>query len=302
MWTTPCVVVRRVAAPAAVVAGALLVCADRSALGDAAADAAAQKQLVATQTTVFATFRTSTSAAAKTFDADAAALEKLLAVSGDGAAAAQALFDALVKLQTSETSALTTAADGQAAAAKALLAGLAPATEGVYPAAFYPGQGTPTGTFEDAVDSLLAKSYAKLEKRAGAAMKRIERAGTHVALRLAAPRRPVRVWSSKGTDSFIAPHPTIDVLLAFRVASQATAGKMRAAGQAGFVPPGPLPFDGDVDCGAFFTATGASQEQKVTPADGRWKVDFADADFVPGVWLVGASQNLVPADASIGVR
>jgi hypothetical protein len=296
------VAARRVVASVALVAGACFVSGTTDARADAAADKAATNRLLAAQSAALATFRAATVSAAKTLNADLVATEKALAGSKDGAAAAQALFDALVKTQVAETTALKTAAQAQADAAKDALATLAPATEGVYPAAFYPGQGTPTAAFEDAVDAFAAKTYVGLRKRAARTMQRIEHAGTHVALRLTPPRRPRRVWNSSFTDSLLVPHPTIDVVIAFSGADASGDGKMRAAGEAGFLPPGPVPFDNDVTVDAAFTGRGLTQEQKVTPADGRWSVDFGDADFVEGVWLVIASQNLGATDATIGVR
>jgi len=290
-------VVRRALVFAAFVATTLVAAAPHA---RADADKAAEKQLRAAQAKAFATFKSSLGVDVKAFAADVAALETKVALSSDGPTASQSLFDALVTLQTNVTAQATTAATAQATAAKDLLAALAPATEGAYPAALYPGDGTPTAAFESAVDTLLAKTYAALRKRIATTVRRIERKGTHVNFRLAPPRRPARVWSSKIVDFTILPAPTIDVIVAFSTAAAAGDGKLRVAGQAAHVDSPAIPIDSDVSATAVFD--GRSADQKVTPSNGRYAIDFANADFVEGVWLVLASQNLIPADASIGVR
>lgn len=282
----------------ALVAAGLFAPGTGSAIADTAADKAAEKQLKTTQAQVLATFRTSLATDTRAFTAAVVAIEKTVA--SDAPAAAQSLFDALVTLQTAVTSHVKTAADGQATAARDILASLMPTTEGVYPPALYPGDGTPTAAFEDAVDAVLAKTYVKLRKRLAKTMQRIERAGTHVDLRIKAPRRPVRVWNSHIIDFLVLPEPTIDVVLAFSTAAQRGDGKLRVAGEASQVSSPAIPIDDDVSATAVFN--GQSADQKVTPVAGRWSLDFGDASFAEGVWLVLAAQNLISADTSIGVR
>ena len=286
--------ISRIAVVAGVAAAALL--APRAVAHDED-DKAAEKKLRTGQAEVLAAFKSSLAADVRAFTADVVALEKSAAA--DGPAAAQALFVALVALQTDVTAHVKTAATGQATAAKDALAAHAPETEGAYPSALYPGDGTSTAAFENSVDSLLAKTYAGLRKRLAKTAQRIERAGTRVNFRVAPPRRPVRVWSSQIVDFLVLPAPTIDVVLAFSTAAAAGDGKLRVAGQATHFD-GPVEFDSDVSATAVFN--GHSADQKVVPVDGRYSADFGDSNFVEGVWLVLAAQNLVPADASIGVR
>ena len=289
--------IARWAATLAVVAAAFAAPGPAALAGDRA-DKAAERQLVAAQRATLAGFKKSLSATARSFAADLVVLETDLSLgTATGTETADGLFDRLVVLQTTVSTSVRNAADGQARAAKDLLAELGGTPEGDYPAAFYPGDGTPTAAFEDAVDAVLAKTYAKLRKRVAATVKRVEAAGTHVNVRIEAPRRPVRVWDSTKFDNFVITAPTIDVVVAFSGAAAAGDGRMRLAGAASLL----AGFADDVTAGAVFF--GNSAEKKATPAGGRWATDLGDTPLVEGVWLVSVSQNsLIPVDTSIGLR
>jgi hypothetical protein len=258
---------------------------------------AVTKLVSAAQGQVLGVLKQSLGAATTTFAQSLAALEAQLALGSDGPAAVEALFDGLVVLQTNVQASLVIAANARASAMKDILAGAGVTTEGIYPTACYPGQGTQAAKFDAAVAARLTKTYLKLRKRMAKTIKKIEAAGTHVNVRLDAPRLPPRIWRTDAIDFFIIRQSSIDVVVASSTAALNGDGTLRVAGEADS-------FAGladDVTVSAVFDGVQVSTAE--TPVDGRYSADLATASLLEGVWLVATSQNsAIPIDATIGLR
>jgi len=269
-----------------------------SALADASPEEkAAAKALIAGQKQAFKDFRAELAAASKALQADLVPIEQALADGGDADAQAELLFVTLVDLQAEVSDLAKMAAQAQADAAQLQLAALAPAIEGQYPAAFYPGDGTPTRGFEISVDQELTKVYAKLVKRLAKTLARFEQSGTLMTLRLLPPQRPARIWSTVFVDFFTTPTVSIDLALAWSAADSAGDCRLRVAGRAQTLQG----FEHDVSLSA--TATVLDEVTvSVAPAAQRYSADIA-SDLLEGVYLLGATQaDLAPAALSIGLR
>jgi hypothetical protein len=262
-----------------------------------AQEEAATKALLASQKAALKQFRTELSATSKTLVADLTLIEQTLKAGADGDSQAELLFEKLVELQKASTSLATTAADAQATTAKEQLGALQPAVEGQYPAAFYPGDGSPTASFEAGIDKELAKVYGKLVKRIAKTVARFEQSGTLLTVRLRAPERPARTWSTTFVDYFLAPTVSIDVALAWSEAGTAGSGRLRIAGRAQNL----TGFEEDVAVTA--TATALDDASLFVPAvDERYEAAVS-SDLLEGVYLLGVTQgSLAPAALTIGLR
>ncbi len=264
---------------------------------DATPEKLALKALRNEQDAAVTKFKKAVAASVSTFRDAVSDVEDQLASDGDAAAAASLVFDAIVQLQTDVTGHLADAADEQANAAVAALAGLHPGVEGVYPSAFYPGDRTEICSFEDAIEDVLAKAYHKVHKRLAKSVERFADAGANLTFRVSPPRWPTRSWLSTAADSFPVHQPTIDAVLTWSDAAATGDGKMMVSGEADYWP--------GVADEVLVVATFFGQQPfaSVTPVSGRYTSDLDDALLAEGVWLVGATQNnSLPADVSIGVR
>ena len=268
-----------------------------AARADESLEKAAKKALTTAQSGLLRTFRAGVTAASATLSADVAKIDSDLRAHDPPADAPPALFDALVRLQVAMTAALKAAVDGQAGAAKDLVAAHPPAVEGQYLTALYPGDGTPTAKFESALDALVAKTYAATRKRVAKLMPFLEGAGQHVNFRVAPPLRRVRIWDSSRTDFFVSVPPTIDVVVASSSRDATGDGTIRVGGAAVEFDL----FDDDLTLTAFFNLN--STDRKVTSANGRFTSDFDGAQFAEGIYIVGILQGQTAGgEATIGVR
>jgi hypothetical protein len=268
-----------------------------AARADAAGDRAAAHALVKAQAGVLRTFRSAMTTSTNSLLASLAALDKTVAQGTAGTGAPASLFDSLTAFQTAVQANLKTAVDGQASAAKDILAGAGITIEGLYPPALYPGDGTPTASFEAAVDGLVARTYSSARKRIARTAAGIEKAGTHLDFRLLPPLRRARIWDSTRFDFLISSPPTVDVVVASNPAASTTNGSIRVGGEAVIV----AAFPNDVTVSAIFRGTGPSQT--VTPADGRYATDFGGAPVVVGVYLIAIIQGTVAgSETTVGVR
>ncbi len=258
----------------------------------------AVKALLAAQDQALSAFKKATDTEADAVRTLIKGTEQGLAFGADGPAAVGDLFDELSAFQALMQTHIEDACKAQADAAKEALAALAPATEGQYPAAFYPGDGTPTDKFERGIDEYAAKTYSKLHERLEKTVKKFEAKGVHVALRLDPPRRHRFEWNSQTTDFYVIPAASIDLVVASSVEGIAGDGKLRVAGAAGVANP----FFTSVSIDAVQLAPNTKQ-QTVVPANNRYIADFQGASFDEGTWLIGVSYpGTVPADETIGIR
>ncbi len=264
---------------------------------DGSAEKLAAKALRKDQVAAFVKFKKAVNTAEDACRADVKAIEKQLSDGAGGSESADALFQALVTMQTAMSDQLAATMDEQASAAVTALSTLDPETEGVYPNVFYPGDRTDTAGFEDAVDEQIAKTYRRLKKHLAHAVDTFDAAGVNLSFRIAPPRRPARIWFSSAFDSFPVHQPTIDLVVAWSAADATADGQIRAAGAADSW----AGIADDVIVVASFLLD--QPFETVTPAAGRWVADFDLATFAEGVWLVGATQNSsLPVDMTIGVR
>jgi hypothetical protein len=277
---------------------ALLAAAPASA---ATPEALAAKQLAAAENAARTTFRAALSAAQIQLNAALANVETALSGAATPTAPGEALFTALVAFQVDVFEAENLASNAQADAAKTALASLATDLNGIYPAAFYPGDGSATAGFEKAIEKDAAKAYAKVGKRLAKVAARFSAEGFALRFRLRPPTATdSRSWSEDVVDFLTGLPPTLDLALAWSDLAVQGDGQLRGAGtgtRIDLVGTGPVQI-------AAFAHPGADVfvDETAEPAGNRWSSDFGGQSFAEGVYLLVANQTGIPGDdVSIGV-
>ena len=266
-------------------------------------ETAAAKQLAAGEKAARATFRASLAAAQIQLSAAIANVERSVATAATPADPGEALFAALASFQATVMAAENAAAAAQAEAAQEALAALGTGFHGVYPAAFYPGDGSPRARFEASLAKDAARAYAKMRKRLTGLAARFEAAGFALTFRL---RPPVAVdallWNETAVNSNPVLAPTIDLALSFSDLAAQDDAQIRLAGTGSAVA---FP----VDLGPIVVVALAQPDSAVLvndsaiPEDGRWSSSFAEQPFREAVYILGAMQTAVPGDdVALGVR
>ena len=127
--------------------------------------AAAAKQLAAADRAVRTTYKAALSAAQIQLTAAIANVELALLSAATPATPGDLLFAGLASFQASVSAAGGAASLAHAEAARDALATLGTGFHGRYPAAFYPGDGTPTARLEATLAKDAERAYAKVRKQ-----------------------------------------------------------------------------------------------------------------------------------------
>jgi hypothetical protein len=265
-------------------------------------EAAAAKRLAASDRDVRATFRASLAAAQSELSAAIANVELSLATAATPLAPAETLFDALVAFQTTTFAAGNAAATAHAEGARDALATLGTELHGVYPDAFYPGDGTATTRFETSLATDASKVYAKVRKRLTRVVARFAAKGFALNFRVRPPRTTAAVlWNEVVTNSFPELPPTIDVAVSFSDLAVAGDGQIRVAGTGTVIA---LPDNGPIGVGALGQPDSAILETRnVVPEAGRWRTDFDLFAFREAVYLLATFQQTIEGEEiTLGVR
>jgi hypothetical protein len=262
----------------------------------------AAKELAAADRQVRATFRAALAAAQIQLSAAIANVELSLATSSTPLLPAETLFDALVAFQTTIFAAGNAAGTAHAEGARDALATLGTMLHGVYPEAFYPGDGTATARFETALATDTNKAYTKLRKQLGRVAARFASKGFALGFRVRPPRTTAAVlWSEAVTNSFPELPPTIDVAISFSDLAVAGDGQIRVAGTGTVIP---VPDNGPIGVGALGQPDSAIlQTRSVVPEGGRWRTNFDLFAFGEAVYLLSTFQQTIEGEEiTLGVR
>jgi hypothetical protein len=266
-------------------------------------EAAATQQLAAAEKAARTGFKAALAAAQGQLATALANVELELVSAPSPTGPGDSLFDALTAFQTSVFVAKNLASNAQADAAKSALATLAPGLSGIYPDAFYPGDGTPTARFEAAIAKDAAKVYAKVSKRLAKLVAKFAAQGFALNVRLRPPvATEARSWSETLVDFITVLPPTIDLALAWSDLATLGDGQIRIAGSGthltGAVDNGPVLLGAFSHPGADVFVDGQAE-----PTGNRWLSSFGGETFVEGVYLLVAGQQLVSGQqVSIGLR
>ena len=267
----------------------------------ASPEAVAVKQLAAGEKAARATFRAALAAAQIQLQAAIANVERSLPAAATPAAPGDTLFTALVSFQTTVFAARSEAAAAQAEAAQEALASLDAELHGVYPEAFYPGDGTPRASFAAGLAKDADKAYAKMRKRVAALAQRFEAVGFTLTFLVRPPLAvDSRLWNETVTNSVPFLPPTIDLALSFGTLATSEDARIRLAGTGSDFPP---------EIGAIVVGALAQPDSPVLvddtalPVNGRWTSSFSDLPFREAVYILSAQQTTVPGDdVTLGVR
>jgi hypothetical protein len=278
----------------------LLLCAAPAARA-ATPEQLAAKQLAAAEKAARTTLRAALAAAQADVLAAIAGVEATLAGAATPTAPGDALFAALVDFQIAVFEAQNVASNAQAQAARAALASLGVPLAGIYPDAFYPGDGTPTARFERAVAADVAKGHAKVGKRVAKLAARFAARGFSLRFRLVPPlATTAQNWSEDQTDFFTTLPPTVDLVLTFGELAVPNDAQLRAAGSGSVVEivgTGPVHLSAFANPGSFTSV----EVDVATPVGNRWSHAVADP-IAEGTWILTASQGVTPSAAiSLGV-
>lgn len=266
-------------------------------------EAAAQQQLAAAEKAARTTFRAALAAAQIQLFAAVANVELALPAAASPLEPGDDLFEGLAAFQRATFVAENLASQAQAEGAKAALEALG-ADGGIYPAAFYPGLGTPTERFETAIAKDAAKAYAKVGRRLVTLIARFEAEGFALNVRLRPPTfTDSRIWSEALVDFVTAFPPTVDLVLAWSDLAVLGDGQLRAAGTGTQLTGGPIETGPILLSAIAQPGTAVSIDKQVTPVESRWTTDLDGDALLEGVYLLIASQqSVLGADVSIGVR
>jgi hypothetical protein len=261
----------------------------------------AAKQLAAGEKAARATFRAALAAAQIQIRAAIANVERSLPTAATPAAPGDAIFTALVSFQDTIFAARSEAAAAQAEAAQEALASLGVELHGIYPEAFYPGDGTARASFAAALAKDADRAYAKTRKRLAALAERFEAAGFALTFHLRPPLAvDSRLWNETIVNSNPSLPPTIDLALSFGDLVALGDAQIRLAGTGSDFPP---------EIGAVAVVALGQPDSAVVvndsalPEDGRWRSSFSEQPFREAVYILGAMQATVPGDdVSLGVR
>ena len=264
---------------------------------------AAAKQLAAADRAVRTTYKAALSAAQIQLSAAVANVELALLSAATPAAPGGLLFAGLASFQASVFAAGNAAAEAHAHAARDALAALGIAFHGNYPAAFYPGDGTPTARLEAALAKDAERAYAKVRKQVAKLAARFAAEGFTLDLVIRPPLTlDSRLWSEAIVNVNPVLPPTIDLAVAFGGRGVAGDAQIRVAGTGSVVA---FP----VDLGPILVFALAQPDSPVlvddaaTPEDDRWSAAFGEQPFPEGVYILSALQTTVPGDdVSLGVR
>jgi hypothetical protein len=266
-------------------------------------EAAAAKQLAAADRAVRATYRAALTAAQIPLSAAIANVELALLSVPTPDAPGDLLFAALASFQATVFAAGNAAAFAHADAAKGALAALGTGFLGHYPAAFYPGDGTPTARLETALAKDAERAYAKVRKRLAKLATRFASEGFALDFVIRPPRTlDSHLWSESVVNVNPVLPPTIDLAVAFSVQDVADDAQIRMGGTGSVVT-------APVDLGPILVFALAQPDSPVlvddgaTPEDDRWSTSFGGQAFREGVYILSAVQTTVPGDdVTLGVR
>jgi hypothetical protein len=266
-------------------------------------EAAAAKQLAAADRAVRAAYRAALTAAQIPLSAAIANVELALLSVPTPDAPGDLLFAALASYQATVFAAGNAAASAHADAARAALATLGTGFLGRYPAAFYPGDGTPTARLETALAKDAERAYAKVRKRLAKLAARFAAEGFALDFVIRPPLTlDSHLWSESVVNVNPVLPPTIDLAVAFSVQDVADDAQIRMGGTGSVVT-------APVDLGPILVFALAQPDSPVlvddgaTPEDDRWSTSFGGQPFREGVYILSATQTTVPGDdVTLGVR
>jgi hypothetical protein len=283
--------------PLPAILAALLACAfvAPGALAAPSPETAATRAFLARQKAARKAFADALRAASSEASLAIGAAEQALAAGGSAPVAGEAIFAALREHQRAVQVAIDGASTEQADAASDALATLPSPVTGIYPEAFYPTETGAPAVFVDALESDLAKTYAKLEKRVARATRRFEAAGFSFAFRIRPPKPfdPI-MWDESGTEGGGAFQPTVDLVVGWSELDVLEDVQLRASGSAN---QGPIQLNtrNRDEMGSNPSAS------DIPVVNDRFATDFAETALLEGLWIV-YKPGTEPSELLIGVR